>query len=118
MSELGTNKGDVVSKSAPPARLVDALTGEKAPDEFIDALAELDELHALRTRVAELEGALKLANADADDMAETIGQLIRENADLTSDLADSREARQHMLLELARAQRERDHLRASAVRQL
>ena len=106
MPELGTDKGSaVMSKSAPPARLVDALTGEKAPDEFFDALAELDELHALRTRVAELEGALKLANADADDMAETIGELIRERDNLASDLADLREAHQVTVERLAMHQR-------------
>ena len=101
-----------MSTNAPRSRMVDALSGEKAPGAFFKALseaddfirqhdglaAELDELHSLRTRVAELEGALKLANRE-------VGYLIRERDMLASDLVDLREAHQVTVTALARYQK-------------
>lgn len=51
-----------MNTSAPRARLVDALSGEKAPDRFFKALSEadnfvreIDSLRELQCRIAELE---------------------------------------------------------------
>ena len=104
-----------MSTSAPNSRLVDALTGEKAPDEFFDALAELDELHSLRTRVAELEGALKLAGQDLAHADVLMGRLIAERDTLRSDWARAEYLRAGVQNELAAVTEERDNLASDLV---
>jgi len=82
-------------------RSIDQFTGTVAarPSKFWQAMsetnnlaAELDELHELRTRNAELEESLKLARADADDAAETIGALLVERDRLADELVCARKA--------------------------
>ena len=86
-----------MTTSAPRVRAVDMLTGTKAPTKFFRALSEadhfcreLDEVNELRVRVQELEEAERLAKADADDAAETIGLLIAERDRLARELAELR----------------------------
>ena len=83
-----------MSTSAPNTRIVDQLTGNvsEPPSKFFKALseadhfiAELDGVHELRTRVAELEG---------------------ERDNLISDLADLREAHAVTVATLARCRRQ------------
>jgi chromosome segregation ATPase len=102
-----------MSTSARNVRLINAFTGEKAPDAFFEALedsdrrlaAELDELHELRTRVAELEESLKVATEGQRLSRCQVNALEIERANLLSDLADLREAHQVTVDKLARYQR-------------
>lgn len=108
-----------MSIPAPPARLVDALSGAKAPAKFFEAMADadaicadLDELCELRARVGELEASERLARADADDAAETIGLLIAERDDLAERLVNANEGHKITLGWLADAKREKRRLEA------
>lgn len=80
--------------SAPPARLVDALTGKKAPTAFFKALSEADEY------VASLDANTR----DSDDAAATIGELLHENACLRARLDELEDGGlQQQVAELGRA---------------
>lgn len=103
-----------MSKSAPRARLVNALNGEKAPPAYLKAVdhlvAELEELHELRTRVAELTAERDLLIADrdafancADRLSVDLDELTAERDNLVSDLVDLREAHAFLVGRLAKA---------------
>lgn len=88
--------------SAPLARRVDMLSGDVAPTRYFQALSEadnlcreLDTLHELQCRNAELEA---------------------ENTDLAERLRDLQETHQATLGLLARARAERDTARLAATR--
>lgn len=107
--------------SAPPTRRVDMLTGRKAPDVFFKALSEADDF------IRQLDRGT-LAQADADDAAETIGELLHERDglacrldELTEELDDVRGLLRMKVNECADLARklelmtaERDNWRAAA----
>lgn len=87
---------------APPARRVNMLTGHKAPDKFFGALSEADEF------IRQLDRGT-VAQADADDAAETIGELLHERDGLLCRV-------QELEAELEARTTERDHWRGVAHR--
>lgn len=79
--------------SAPRARIVDALSGQKAPARFFQALSEADNLCAELDTLRELQTRVDELAAERDDLAErlhdldeahqiTLGQLAAANAQL------------------------------------
>jgi chromosome segregation ATPase len=120
--------------SAPRARIVDALTGARAPDKFIAALseadnlcAELDTLREIQCRLAEVEADRDAYRESANDLAivlqgafADISAVKAENAELSERLEASREAHEvtrgllaQARRDLARVSNERDTLRAA-----
>jgi hypothetical protein len=88
--------------TAPPARRVDMLNGHKAPDKYFQALSEADEF------IRQLDRGT-VAQADADDAAETIGGLLHERDGLACRV-------QELETELDARTTERDHWRGIAHR--
>ena len=79
-----------------------------------DFIAELDGVHELRTRVAELEGQLRTADANAAETDQTIGGLLRELSDLRNEHKDAVKHLHVAKMMLAKANSELVKLRAAA----
>jgi regulator of replication initiation timing len=99
--------------TAPIFNRLNALTGDVADSPVLGILSTANDLHD-----AVEQG--RLAQADADDAAETIGTLLEENTslrcrvdELEDELADLRTLNRTLVNDLARARQERDNLRAS-----
>lgn len=64
-----------MSIPAPQARLVDALSGEKAPNAYFKALSEADNLCAELDTLRELQTRNQELAAERDDLAERLHDL-------------------------------------------
>lgn len=75
---------------APNVRLVNALTGQKAPDKFMAALSEADDFVREIDTVRELQCRIDELTAERNDLAERLRDLSETHQATLDLLADAR----------------------------